>query len=234
MASRTNFLRALSVLLVGTIAFASCGVDSGDGAKSSDSSSDTTTTVKASEQDPTTTTTADEPEEDPQEGPTEEPSEDPDLPADPGGDLFSNEAEGWAIQVGPSWTTQDGSQIPGGAQASFWMIADAQGGFAPNVNVLVSPAVGGLQKFIDDTELSLSGILENAEIHEAELRVNTIGQQAAFFEYSGSAQSQSIRFFASAVEVADGIALATFTVPEDRVDELKDEVVPYLATLQAI
>jgi hypothetical protein len=136
----------------------------------------------------------------------------------------------YTITVGPDWTEQPSAVVK---EVENWVVAPPEDGFAPNVNVLTQAAPGmDLKQYMDFSAKHLGAL----ELIDSSTVRGTNGNTLGLVEYSGvvpTAPGRTLHFLAT-VDVRNGQAVvATFTAPDDSFDLEREDVEPYLLTLNA-
>jgi len=135
----------------------------------------------------------------------------------------------YSLDIGSTWDENTG-QI--GADVETWMVAPAEDGFAPNVNALTQQTPTGMDT-ADYLEASIEG-MGTFEVLDSDLLGNDLG----LIEYRGNlgdlAGNKPLHFLAI-FSAADGRAVVlTFTSTEERFNELRSTIEPFLRTLKLL
>ena len=169
----------------------------------------------------------------PSVAPSEPPSPSPDTSAaaGPDGEAFVDPEGLYRVTVDDAWEPRHGAIAQG---IEVWLTHPIADGFAPNVNILTQ-ATGNMT--LDEyTQASIDNaptFIQDFELADTRT-VAGPGGDLAVVEYSGKAggAEQPLRFLAVwTVHEGNGI-VATFTSLEEHFDAQRDEVLPYLLTLE--
>jgi hypothetical protein len=148
------------------------------------------------------------------------------------GEVFTDPQGTYTITLGPDWTKLPSAMV---AEVETWGVADAAGGFSPNVNVLTQDAPG-----MDPDEymrVSLAGLESiDGELLDHAFVVGPTGASLGLIEYTAQFSGSPVDLhFLAVFDLRDGTAIVgTFTATPDRFDELWPAVEPYLLTLRAL
>jgi hypothetical protein len=169
----------------------------------------------------------------PSVAPSEPPSPSPDTSAaaGPAGEAFVDPEGLYRLTVDDAWEPRHGAIAQG---IEVWLTHPIADGFAPNVNILTQ-ATGNMT--LDEyTQASIDNaptFIQDFELADTST-VSGPGGELAVVEYSGKAggAEQPLRFLAVwTVHEGNGI-VATFTSLEEHFETQRDEVLPYLLTLE--
>lgn len=135
----------------------------------------------------------------------------------------------YSLDIGSSWDETTGQL---GAEIETWFVAAVEDGFVPNVNALTQATPTDMDT-ADYLKASVEGI-GTFEVLESDLLGNDLG----LIEYRGNlgdlAGNKPLHFLAI-FSAADGRAVVlTFTAPEERFDDLRPTVEPFLRTLELL
>ena len=193
--------------LVAGLALSACTTGGGEDATDTTTTGDKATTSAAATTDEAATTTA---------------------ATDGVGDrTYRSASSGYAFPVLDAW---DGPTDRNGAR--FWYVAEPQGGFQPNVNVLTQDQGDqDLESYVSATESGLDSVLDDAAMVRSSVTTRGDGVRIGTMEYTGSAEGQDLHFASTVIVSGDRFVLATFTSPADRWDELIGDVQPSLDAL---
>ena len=151
--------------------------------------------------------------------------------AGPAGEAFVDPEGMYRLTVDDAWEPRHGAIAQ---EIEVWLTHPIADGFAPNVNILTQ-ATGNMT--LDEyTQASIDNaptFIQDFELADTRT-VAGPGGDLAVVEYSGKAggAEQPLRFLAVwTVHEGNGI-VATFTSLEEHFDAQRDEVLPYLLTLE--
>ncbi len=156
----------------------------------------------------------------------------PDPATDDG--LFVDPEGAYVMEVDPSWDFQVSGEdgVPEGVEA--WFVGVPSELFAPNVNVQVEE-VGpvGLELYLDASVEKAPGQLDDLTVLDQSVIELDDGRLVGRLEYTASAGELPLQFV-GIVSVEDGIAsVATLSATPEQIDDLLDDVEPYLLTLRS-
>lgn len=149
------------------------------------------------------------------------------------GESFADPQGKYTMTLGPLWVTRTG--LVGASETEAWLIAPADHGFAPNVNVATEPAPGlDLAGYLALSVKQGPQILSQFHAVGVHTITGTYGQALGAVEYTASSSAGPFHFFA-VVTLHNGQAVvATLTAPDDAsFAALRKQVEPYFDTLRA-
>ena len=138
---------------------------------------------------------------------------------------------GYRITVPDSWEARHGAIAEG---IEVWLAGEVEDGFGPNVNVLTQ-ATGGmtLDEYTETSIANAPTFVKDFEVLDSRRETGPNGTELAVLEYSGEAGTDRPLRFLAVWTVNDGQAVvATFTTTPERYEEQRDDVLPYLLTLE--
>ena len=160
------------------------------------------------------------------------PSPDTSAAAGPAGEAFVDPEGMYRLTVPKSWEPRHGALAQG---IEVWLTHPAADGFAPNVNVLTQ-AVGDmtLDEYTQASIDNAPAFIQDFELGETRTVAGPGGGELAVVEYSGRAGgAQNPLRFLAVWALNDGNAIVTtFTSLAENFEEQRDDVLPYLLTLE--
>jgi hypothetical protein len=138
----------------------------------------------------------------------------------------------YRLSIPDAWEARHGALAQG---IEVWLTHPAADGFAPNVNVLTQ-ATGNmtLDQYTEASIDNAPAFIQDFELIDSRTVTGPGGGELAVVEYSGKAggAQQPLRFVAVwTVHDGNGI-VATFTSLAEDFEAKRDEVLPYLLTLE--
>lgn len=147
----------------------------------------------------------------------------------PPGDVFVDPEGHYEMVVSDDWIASHGALAEG---IEVWAVPPAQNEFMTNVNVLTQ-TIGDmtLDEYLALSVESVPRLMSDGEVIAARTLLGSRGSELAVMEYTGTQNSQALRFLGVFV-VSDGRAVvATLTSLPDAYDQTRAEIEPYLLTL---
>ena len=145
-------------------------------------------------------------------------------------EIFRDPQRTYTIELGRDWRELPGTLVE---EIEAWQVGATEDGFTPNVNVLTQAAPGlDLQEYVD-----LSGEsgedLGGYEVIDLSI-VDGAHGQLGVMDYTSRQGSHDLHHLGVFAVADDRAIVATLTAPEAVFDALREEVWPYLLTLQNI
>ena len=137
----------------------------------------------------------------------------------------------YRITVPDSWEARHGAIAEG---IEVWLAGEVEDGFGPNVNVLTQTTGGmTLDEYTESSIANAPTFVKDFEVLDSRRETGPNGTELAVLEYSGEAGTDRPLRFLAVWTVNDGQAVvATFTTTPERYEEQRDDVLPYLLTLE--
>ena len=167
---------------------------------------------------------------------TEPPSPSPEpegsATAGPEGEAFVDPEGLYRLTVSAAWEPRHGALAQG---IEVWLTHPPADGFAPNVNILTQAT--GTMTLDEYTQTSLDNaptFIEDFELIDSRTVTGPGGSELAVVEYSGIAggANSPLRFQAVWTVHEGNAIVATFTSLAEHFEAQRDEVLPYLLTLE--
>jgi hypothetical protein len=149
----------------------------------------------------------------------------------PAGESFVDPEGAYRITVPDSWEARHGAIAEG---IEVWLAGEVEDRFGPNVNVLTQ-ASGGmtLDEYTESSIANAPSFVKDFEVIDSRRETGPNGTELAVLEYSGEAGTDRPLRFLAVWTVNNGQAVvATFTTTPERYEEQRDDVLPYLLTLE--
>ena len=137
----------------------------------------------------------------------------------------------YRITVPDSWEARHGAIAEG---IEVWLSGEVEDEFGPNVNVLTQTTGGmTLDEYTESSIANAPTFVKDFEVLDSRRETGPNGTELAVLEYSGEAGTDRPLRFLAVWTVNDGQAVvATFTTTPERYEEQRDDVLPYLLTLE--
>jgi hypothetical protein len=149
----------------------------------------------------------------------------------PPGESFDDPEEAYQITVPDSWEARHGAIAEG---IGVWLAGEVEDGFGPNVNVLTQTTGGmTLDEYTESSIANAPTFVKDFEVLDSRRETGPNGTELAVLEYSGEAGTdRPLRFLAVWTVNDEQAVVATFTTTPERYEEQRDDVLPYLLTLE--
>lgn len=146
------------------------------------------------------------------------------------GETFTDPQGSYVLTVAEDWRSVTARD----PETEGWAVAPKRNGFTPNVSVIAisdpeATTVDGLM------DLSLEGLkaIQGFELLERSVVVGAKGQELGVLSYSASPGAAPIFFLSYTVLRSDKVVIATLTATATTFEKLRQQVEPYLLTLEA-
>jgi len=149
----------------------------------------------------------------------------------PPGESFVDPEGAYRITVPGTWEARHGAIAEG---IEVWLAGEVEDGFGPNVNVLTQTTGGmTLDEYTESSIANAPTFVKDFEVLDSRRETGPNGTELAILEYSGEAGTDRPLRFLAVWTVNDGQAVvATFTTTPERYEAQREDVLPYLLTLE--
>ena len=149
----------------------------------------------------------------------------------PPGESYVDPEGAYRMTVPDSWEARHGAIAEG---IEVWLAGEVEDGFGPNVNVLTQTTGGmTLDEYTETSIANAPSFVKDFEVADSRRETGPNGTELSVLEYSGEAGTDRPLRFLAVWTVNDGQAVvATFTTTPERYEEQRDDVLPYLLTLE--
>jgi len=136
------------------------------------------------------------------------------------------------MSIDPDWTANHGILT---ADTEFWVVAEIEDAFAPNVNAITQLVDTGLslEEYLEGSIANAGFFMADFHLVHSEIVDAASGQQLALMEYEGDAGQGFLHFLAVFVVAGNQAVVMTLTTPPETFEEIRESVEPYLLTLRA-
>lgn len=146
------------------------------------------------------------------------------LPIDEG--RFEDPQGTYSLEIHPDWQANHGTIA---AETELWYVASPDDKFGPNLNVLTQVAPGmNTESYLELSVENAPAFLDDFELVSEEIVEGSNGRTLGSMEYTGD----DLQFLGVFAVGGDKAVVATLTAPPDRFEAIRDEVMPYLLTLE--
>src|SRR5512133_3696311 len=141
------------------------------------------------------------------------------------GTAFTDPGGRYTLTVPADWQASDGVA---GEGIEVWLLGDAGGAVATNINVLTEDVTGmSLQDYLDLSIANAGKLVDDFELISSDVVTGSAGQELAVMEYTGV----GLHFLGVFGMSAQGSVVITLTASPDDFAAYRDAALPYMLTL---